>query len=130
MLFRSGESHLAFLAELTRAVVESYYVAVSAVAQQTEPAGRRALERRIRERSERATLLGETLLPEANNPITFGNALDLLIRRGVLAAASVAQRAEGERRPSGGRDPLFGRGPEWPELERLRERLATALRPR
>ena len=43
----AGAPHLAFLAELTRAVLESYYVAVSAVAQQAEPIGRRALERRI-----------------------------------------------------------------------------------
>lgn len=117
-----GAPHLAFLAELTRAVLESYYVAVSAVAQQTEPIGRRALERRIREQSERAALLGEIDLPEANNPVTFGNAVDLLIRRGVLA---VAPRADTDRR-----DPMFGPGAAWAELAPLRERLATALRAR
>ncbi len=133
----AGEPHLAFLAELTRALLESYRVATSVVAQQTEPIERRALEKKIAEQFERAALLGEIGLPEANNAVTFGNAVDLLLRLGVLAAqphtgagASFAQRAEGERRPAGGRDPLFGQGPAWSELARLRERLATALRPR
>ncbi len=130
-----GAPHLAFLAELTRGVLESYYVAVSAVAQQTEPVSRRVLERRIREQCERTALLGEVELPEANNPVTFGNAVDLLIRRQILApvragAASFAQRATGERRSADRREALFGRGPAWPELAPLRERLATALRPR
>jgi hypothetical protein len=74
------------------------------------------------EQYERAALLGEVELPEANNAVTFGNALDLLIRRGVLAAAP---RSGPDRR-----DALYGRGPAWDELESLRERLATALRPR
>jgi glycerol-3-phosphate O-acyltransferase len=41
-----GAPHLAFFAEQMRAVLESYYVAVSAVAQQGEPLARRALEKR------------------------------------------------------------------------------------
>ena len=105
-----------------RSVLESYYVTVSAVAQQAEPIARRALEKRVVEQYERTALLGEIELPEANNPVTFGNALDLLIRRGVLAAAP---RPGPEHR-----DPLYGRGPAWSELAKLRERLATALRPR
>jgi hypothetical protein len=76
----------------------------------------------MRDQFERATLLGEVELPEANNPVTFGNALDLLIQRGVLASIS---RPGVERR-----EPLLGRGPGWAELASLRERLATALRAR
>jgi glycerol-3-phosphate O-acyltransferase len=134
-----GAPHLAFLAEQMRAVLESYYAAVSAlVVQQGEPIARRALEKRIRDQFDRAALLGEIELPESNNPVTFGNAIDLLLRRGVLAsaarsdsAASFAQRAGGERRPAAGRgEPLLVRGPAWSELEPLRERLATALRAR
>ncbi|HKA14743.1 MAG TPA: hypothetical protein VKH41_06975, partial [Myxococcota bacterium] len=117
----AGEPHLAFLAEQMRAVLESYFVAVSTAEQQAEPVGRRTLERRIAEQFERAELIGETGLPEANNPVTFANAVDLMIRRGMLAAVP---------KSSDRRDPLFGRGPNWPELARLRERLATALRPR
>ena len=67
----------------------------------------------------RAALLGEVELPEANNAVTFGNALDLLIRRGVLAAPP----GDGDRRDA----PLV-RGPAWSELAQVRERLATALR--
>ncbi|TMA32126.1 MAG: hypothetical protein E6J87_13750 [Deltaproteobacteria bacterium] len=89
------------------------------MAQHAEPIGRRALAKRIAEQFERAALLGETGLPEANNPVTFANAVDLLIRRGVLAETGPDRR-----------DPMLGHGPEWAELERLRERLATALRPR
>jgi glycerol-3-phosphate O-acyltransferase len=118
----AGEPHLAFFADQMRAVLESYYVAVSAVAQQGEPLPRRAIEKRMRDQFERATLLGEVELPEANNPVTFGNALDLLIQRGVLASIS---RPGVERR-----EPLLGRGPGWAELASLRERLATALRAR
>jgi len=59
-----GEPHLAFLAEQMRAVLESYYVSMSAVAQLGEPIGRRALEKRIRISSS-AALLGEIGLPEA-----------------------------------------------------------------
>jgi glycerol-3-phosphate O-acyltransferase len=120
----ASEPHLAFLAEQMRSVLESYSVAMSAVAQLSEPTPRRALEKRVRDQFERAVLLGEIGLPEANNPVTFANALDLLIRRGVLAA--VPRTGTGVDR----RDPLFGRGPAWSELEPLRERLATALRPR
>jgi glycerol-3-phosphate O-acyltransferase len=116
-----GAPHLAFFAEQMRAVLESYYVTVSAVAQQGEPLARRALEKRISEQYQRAVLLGEIELPEANNPVTFGNALDLLIRRGVLAAVP---RSGPDRK-----DELYGRGPAWSELAPLRERLATALRP-
>ena len=61
-------------------------------------------------------------MPEAHNPVTFGNAVDLLIRRGILAPADTAS---GDRR-----DPPFGRGPSWSELPALRERLATALHAR
>jgi len=116
----SGEAHLVFLAEQMRSVLESYCVAISAVGQLEAPLGRKALRKRIAEQFERAALLGEAGLPEAQNPVTFGNAVDLLIRRGILAAAE----------PTGGdrRDPPFGRGPAWAELSGLRERLATALR--
>jgi glycerol-3-phosphate O-acyltransferase len=118
----AGEPHLAFLAEPMRAMLESYFVTVSAVSELAEPVGRRALAKRIGEQFERAALLGEAAVPEAHNPVTFGNAVDLLIRRGILAPAAAS---DGDRR-----DPPFGRGPSWPELAALRERLAAALHAR
>jgi glycerol-3-phosphate O-acyltransferase len=120
-----GVPHLAFLAEQMRAVLESYLVATTAVAQQAEPIARRALEKRIGEQYERSALLGEIELPEANSAVTFGNAVELFLRREILAPV-----AAGERRGSDRREPLLGRGPAWAELAVLRERLATALRAR
>src|SRR5204862_2464453 len=59
-----GAPHLAFFAEQMRAVLESYYVAVSAAELSSEPLVRRALEKRIRDQYDRAVLLGEVDLPE------------------------------------------------------------------
>jgi len=114
-----GESDLVFLADQMRAMIESYYVAFSAVAQIAQPTGRKALRKVIAEQFERSELLGEAGLPEANNGITFGNAVDWLVGRGVLAPGE----ADGADR----RDPPYGRGPAWDELSEHVERLAAAL---
>jgi glycerol-3-phosphate O-acyltransferase len=114
-----GESHLGFLAGQMRAVIESYYVAFSAVARIEEPIGPKALRKVISEQFERAALLGEAGLPEAQNSVTFGNAIDALTKRGVLALTG------GEK--GDGRDPPVDRGPRWKELETLREWLAAAV---
>jgi len=116
-----GEPELRFLAEQTRALVEAYFVAFSAVAALEKPVGRKALRKQIAEQFERSELLGEVGLAEASNPVTFGNAVDVLVRRGILAPAEGA--GEGDRR-----DPPYGPGPAWDALPALRERLATALR--
>ena len=86
----------------------------------------RALEKRIGEQFERAALLGEIALPEANNPVTFGNALDLLIaarrardaQRGRATATRCSARpglrgARGAARASGDRaaPPVGSRAP-------------------
>ena len=115
----AGAPDLAFLSEPMRAVIESYYVAFSAVARIEEPIGRKALRREVARQFERLELLGEARLPESNNAVSFGNAIDWLVARGVLAP----------RDPSSGdrRDPPVGRGRAWDELAGLRERLATAL---
>jgi glycerol-3-phosphate O-acyltransferase len=114
-----GEAHLGFVAGQMRAVIESYYVAFSAVARIEEPVGRKALRKVISEQFERSELLGEAGLPEAQNAVTFGNAVDWLVARGILALA--------ETDASDRRDPLVDRGPAWNELASLREWLATAL---
>jgi glycerol-3-phosphate O-acyltransferase len=114
-----GVSDLAFLAEPMRAVIESYYVAFSAVARIDEPVGRKALRKQVAQQFERLELLGEARLPEAKNEVSFGNAIDWLVARGVLAPSDASG---GDRR-----DPPVGRGPSWDELAGLRRRLATAL---
>ncbi len=114
-----GESHLGFLAGQMRAVIESYYVAFSAVARIEEPVGPKALRKQISEQFERSELLGEAGLPEAQNSVTFGNAIAVLQKRGVLA---LAEGEKGDRR-----DPPVDRGPRWEDLESLREWLAAAV---
>jgi len=114
-----GVPHLEFLSEQMCAVVESYYVAVFAVAELVEPIPRKALHKRIAEQFERLALIGEVGLPEAQNPVTFANAVEGMIRRRILV---VSPGGEGDR----GDAPL-ARGPRWDELAALRTRLAAAL---
>jgi hypothetical protein len=71
----------------------------------------------VTQQFQRAALLGEVERLEASNAVTFGNAIDLLVRRGVLE----------QRDPEKGRDPLLLPGPAFEELAALRERLASAL---
>ena len=112
-----GRSYLLFLAEQTRTLFEAYYAATCALQTLEEPTPMREVEKAIGEQFERAALMGEVERREAANPVTFGNALDLMLRRGVI------QR----RDPEKGRDPLLAPGPAFDELAALRERLAGAL---
>jgi hypothetical protein len=64
-------------------------------------------------------MLGEVELPEAANPVTLGNAIDLLVRRRILDEAPAR---EGEKR-----EVVYERGEAYALLEDLRERLASAL---
>ncbi|MEN8180963.1 MAG: 1-acyl-sn-glycerol-3-phosphate acyltransferase [Myxococcota bacterium] len=112
-----GRSYLRFLAEQTRTLIEAYYAATCAVQVLEQPTPLRDVRKAIGEQFERAALIGEVERREASNPVTFGNALELLLRRGVL-----------ERRdPQKGREPLLAPGPAFDELAILRERLAGAL---
>jgi hypothetical protein len=74
------------------------------------------LERLAAAQFERAELLGEVRRREGVNPVTIGNALDLLTRRGVL-----------ELRPHDKEGRRYARGPAHEELTALRERLAAAM---
>ena len=69
---------------------------------------------------ERSRLLGEVQRREAWNPVTFRNALDLLVRRGVVSLESGEAGRERERR--------YRRGEAEGDLSALHERLAAALR--
>ncbi len=115
-----GEPTLRFLAEQTRALVEAYYATCSAVLAATHPIGRKELGKAAREQFEHAALLGEVRCPEASNPVTFGNALELMLALRILAP--VAQEGGKERR-----EETFGPGEAFEDLSALRERLATAL---
>jgi glycerol-3-phosphate O-acyltransferase len=116
-----GVAYFRFLATQTRSFPEAYVAAFGAVLQAEPTISGRRLEREIEQEFERSQLLGEAERPEAANAITFKNALDLLVRRGVLE-----QRRGGDG-ASSSRDVLYVRGPAFEDLRGLRERLAAAL---
>jgi glycerol-3-phosphate O-acyltransferase len=113
-----GRPGLHFLAEQTRAVVESYYATFSAALDIGPPVTRKELTRIASEQLAHTALLGETRLPEAANPVTFGNAIDVLLGRGMLREVSGGE---------GTREARYARGEAFDELRGLRERLAAAL---
>jgi len=114
-----GRSHLRCYAELTRPLLESYFAACGAVLTLDEPLGAKELRRAAAEQFERSRVLGEVALEESANPVTFGNAIEALVRRGILGMSSDERGRERERR--------YGPGPSWGELSGLRDRLASAL---
>lgn len=116
-----GVGHLRFLAEQTRAYLEAYAAVARAVEAADEVVAGKKLVREIEGELQRALLLGESTRREASSPITFANALDLLVRRRILEKGKV----EGARDAT--RDALYARGPAFAELRELRERLASAL---
>jgi glycerol-3-phosphate O-acyltransferase len=116
-----GVTYLRFLAEQTRGVVEAYYATFAAVLGAKGPLTARGLQKAASEQFERFGLLGEVDRREAANPVTFANAVDLLVRRGVLERAPVTGRGD---RP---REVAYVRGAAFDDLAALRELLATAL---
>ncbi len=114
-----GRPYLRFLAAMTQGFVDAYYVACSAVLASAESVSRKQLEREMKEQFERALLLGEVDRREAANPVTFGNALEQLVRRRILER----RQPEGARE----RDPVYARGDKFDALPALRERLAAAV---
>ncbi|HVN40508.1 MAG TPA: 1-acyl-sn-glycerol-3-phosphate acyltransferase [Myxococcota bacterium] len=120
----AGIPELRFLAELTRPLLESYFVALSAALAVDGPVGSKELVRSAREHFERAALLGEVGLDEASNPVAFGTAIDWLEQRGILARAPAVENAKGRR------ETRYTRGSAFGELAPLRDRLAAELAPR
>ena len=114
-----GVPALRFLAEQTRPVVEAYYcacAAAGALLDERDSVDLKSLRKAAAEQFERAALLGEVERREGANPVTFSNAVDLLVRLGMLDPAD----GEGDA----GR---FVRGESCAELSVLRDRLAAAL---
>jgi glycerol-3-phosphate O-acyltransferase len=112
----TGRSLLTFLAEQTRSVLEAYYVAFCTFESVVSPLTAKALEKASETYHSRAQLLGEVRRPEGWNPVTFGNALELMVQRGVLA-----------RVQNDAREAAYGRGAAFGELAGLRARLAAEL---
>jgi glycerol-3-phosphate O-acyltransferase len=111
-----GRAYFGFLAEQTRGLLEAYYATFSALLGAEEGVSAKQLEKLSAAQFSRAELLGEVRRREGVNPVTIGNALDLLTRRGVLQGRAADDE---ERR--------YVRGPAYEELAALRERLAAAL---
>jgi len=114
-----GASNFAFLAEQTRGVVEVYSATIAAVAAFEDDMTYKGLINAANEQFRRSELLGEVLRPESLNETTIGNALGLLVKRGILERSSekVAKKA----------DVAYLRGSDFGNLVALRERLAAAL---
>jgi glycerol-3-phosphate O-acyltransferase len=116
-----GAPYLRFLAEQTRGMLEVYYAAMDAVLAADEVVTGRRIALRVQEQFERSQLLGEVSRREAANPVTFANAIDVFVRRGIL------DRTRAETGRDSTRDSLYTRGPAFEELAALRARLAAAL---
>jgi glycerol-3-phosphate O-acyltransferase len=122
----SGRPVLRFLAEQTRGVIEAYHAACEVAGDPDLLADRGEFMRRAADRLEHARLLGRARRPEAANDTTFQNAVDLMLRRGIL------ERREVERKPEkrGRRARVatcFAPGERADALGELRDRLAGVL---
>jgi len=116
-----GASHLRSIAELTRPLLEAYFTACATVTNLEEPRSAKELEKASEEQFERSTVLGEVRLTESASPVTFGNAIETLVRLGILERVPPEKGAK-EREVS-----RFGRGSCFDDLPGLRDRLAAAL---
>jgi len=114
-----GASYFHFLAEQTRGLLEVYSATFDAALAADTPIAARALSAAAGKQFERAGLLGGVQREEAANPVTFGNALDLLERRGILVRVAASSGRS--------RDALYERGPAFGDLAALCGRLAAAL---
>ena len=119
-----GRPYLSFLAEQTRGVVEVYYctaAALQGILNDEETVSAKRLQKAAAEQFEHSSLLGEVDRREAANSVAFGNAVDLLVRQGILTRA---EDQPGGDRP---RDTEYVRGDAYDDLVGLHERLAGAL---
>ncbi|MCH2171688.1 1-acyl-sn-glycerol-3-phosphate acyltransferase [Myxococcota bacterium] len=116
-----GRASLEFLALQTQGFVEVYFATVVALLGNEGEISANGLQKAATEQFSRSTLVGEVERIEASNPVTFGNAVDLLVRRKVLERSS---EQPGGDRP---RDTVYEPGSEFEELPRIHRRLATAL---
>jgi glycerol-3-phosphate O-acyltransferase len=117
----AGEPILRCLAAQTRGVIECYEVACRAILEADGEIGRKDYLVRAAALFENAKLIGAAQHGEAANDTTFGNALDLLVRRGILDTHR-------EERKGGGTERVCAPGEHYPALSELQERLSAAVR--
>ncbi|MEE8581493.1 MAG: 1-acyl-sn-glycerol-3-phosphate acyltransferase [Myxococcota bacterium] len=122
-----GRPFLQFLAEQTRGLIEAYHAACTVVLEEDLEVDRAEFHGRAAAQFEHAHLLGEAERSEAANEITFSNALDLLVRRGILEARSVPAKPGRALKREGRDRVVYARGERADALGELRERLAAAL---
>ncbi len=119
----TGEGILACLAAQTLGVIECYEALFRAVHHAGGEITKKELMVEAGAGFERSGLLGLAHRVEAANETTFGNALDLLIRREILTATRVPRRG-------GAPETALAPGEEFWALEGLLARLAGAATPR
>jgi len=124
----AGMPVLEFLAEQTRGLLEAYRAACDVAADRELEATRKDFLAAASDRYTAARLLGEATRIEAANETTFQNALDLLVRQGVLEWLRKESPERRGRRPA---PVLHVRpGPHHEALGSLRQRLDAALEAR
>ncbi|MCP4241462.1 MAG: hypothetical protein GY772_12955 [bacterium] len=114
-----GVLALRFLAEQTRPIVEAYYCACAAAGALLDAGDSfdlKSLRKAAMEQFDRASLLGEVERREGANSVTFSNAVDLMVRLGMLDSAE-----------GGGDAGRRVRGESFAELSVLRDHLAAML---
>ncbi len=117
----SGKPILRMLAAQTQGVIECYEAVCGASLAASWPLSRRELSAAALELFENARLLGLAERHEAANDTTVGNAIDLLLDRGVLA---IAPSESGRRSPT--TEVRYAPGEHFDALPPLRARLAAA----
>jgi glycerol-3-phosphate O-acyltransferase len=115
-----GVPWMRFLVAQIRPVLEAYDACLYLVETLGGSAQRRQLVDGGKTVLKELLSLGEATFPESVSPITFGNALDLLLSEGVLLCEDNPNKAQTRFRP----------GPQWPRLQELRVRLAEGLESR
>jgi glycerol-3-phosphate O-acyltransferase len=112
----SGSTWLSFLRAQLQPLLEAYAAVARVVAEGRGEGAREAIIKRAQEAQREELLTGEAHFPEGVCAVAAGNALELLLRQGVIVAGGNPLRADTE----------FRRGPQFDGLESLRERLAAA----
>ena len=121
---QAGRSFMRCLEAQTRGVLEAYRSLVTVVLH--GPGGemkRKELCKQASEHFSHAQLLGEAERSEATNDTTFGNALDLLVSRGMVLRSELQEADPGRR----SREALYRLPEDSEELASLQRRLARAL---
>jgi glycerol-3-phosphate O-acyltransferase len=100
-------------AEQTQSVIDAYRAACDVAAILEDELTKKEFHARVSKQFECAELLGDARRPESANQTTYANALDLLVRRGLLEAG---QR---EVKPKKGRKEKRSRKGRAPRMERV-----------